>query len=157
MYTIVERITLGGVKRTRLEKAIRLATQSHAKIRQKDKAGKPYILHPLRIMVRMRTEAEMMAAVLHDVVEDTGWTLDALRKEGFPEEVVEAVDCLTQRKGEAYKDFIERLKPNLIARRVKLADLEDNMDVKRITRLSDRDTQRINKYLRFWKVLSEID
>lgn len=142
---------------TRLEKAILLATQAHAKIRQKDKAGKPYILHPLRIMVRMRTEAEMMAAVLHDVVEDTGWTLDALRKEGFPEEVVEAVDCLTQRKGEAYKDFIERLKPNLIARRVKLADLEDNMDVKRITRLSDRDTQRINKYLRFWKVLSEID
>ncbi len=77
--------------------------------------------------------------------------------EGFPEEVVEAVDCLTQREGEAYEDFIERLKPNLISRRVKLADLEDNMDVKRITQLSDEDTQRINKYLRFWKVLSEIN
>lgn len=71
--------------------------------------------------------------------------------------MVEAVDCLTQREGEAYEDFIERLKPNLISRRVKLADLEDNMDVKRITQLSDEDTQRINKYLRFWKVLSEIN
>ena len=142
---------------THLERAILLATQAHAEKGQKDKAGKPYILHPLRMMLRMRTEAEMTAAVLHDVVEDTGWTLDALRGEGFPEEVIEAVDCLTQREGEAYEDFIERLKPNIIARRVKLADLEDNMDVKRITQLSERDAQRINKYLRFWRVLSEIN
>ena len=79
---------------THLERAILLATQAHAEKGQKDKAGKPYILHPLRMMLRMRTEAEMTAAVLHDVVEDTGWTLDALRGEGFPEEVIEAVDSV---------------------------------------------------------------
>ena len=84
---------------SKLEEAILLAVKAHHKGRP-DKAGKPYILHPLRMMLKMKTEAEMMAAVLHDVVEDTRWTLEQLRAKGFPEEVLEAVECLTKREGE---------------------------------------------------------
>lgn len=140
---------------TQLEKAIFIATQAHAAKGQKDKAGAPYILHPLRMMLRMTTPAEMMAAVLHDVVEDTDWTLDALRREGFPTEVIAALDCLTKRAGEPYEEFIARIAPNDIARRVKLADLEDNMDVKRMTQVTERDILRLNKYLRHWHALRQ--
>ena len=136
-----------------LEKAILIAVQAHTAAGQEDKAGAPYILHPLRVMLRMTTEAEMMAAVLHDVVEDTGWTLDGLRREGFPEEVVEAVDCLTRKEGETYDAFISRAGRNDLARRVKLADLEDNMDVKRMRALTEGDAHRLNRYLASWNVL----
>ena len=136
-----------------LERAILIAVQAHAASGQEDKAGAPYILHPLRVMLRMATEAEMMAAVLHDVVEDTGWTLEGLRREGFAEEVVEAVDCLTKRGDETYDAFIGRLSRNEIARRVKLADLEDNLDVKRMRALSEEDIYRLNRYLSHWNVL----
>ena len=118
--------------------------KAHAEKEQKDKAGAPYILHPLRMMLRMEMGSEMIAAVLHDVVEDTGWTFAGLRQEGFPEEVIEAVDCLTQRVEEPYESFINRIKTNPIAIRVKIADLEDNIDVKRIQNLTERDMQQLN-------------
>src|SRR5690349_12469488 len=89
-----------------LEEAIRIAVEAHRG--QKDRAGAPYILHPLRMMLRVQTDAERMAAVLHDVVEDTDWTLDALREHGFPDEVVTAVDHLTRREGESYEEFVTR-------------------------------------------------
>src|SRR5207244_4075102 len=85
-----------------LGKAIAIAAQAHQA--QRDKAGAPYILHPLRMMLRMRSEIEMMAAVLHDVVEDTAWTLDKLRQAGFSEEVMQAVACLMHRVHETYDD-----------------------------------------------------
>src|SRR5712692_11909121 len=81
-----------------LGKAIVLAIRAHARKNQRDKSGALYILHPLRVMLKMKTEAEMMAAVLHDVVEDTQCTLADLRKGGIPEKVVQAVDCLTKRE-----------------------------------------------------------
>src|SRR5262249_4397457 len=95
---------------------------------------------------KMKTEPEMMAAVLHDVVEDTPTTLDDLRREGFPQAVVEAVDCLTRREDESYDEFIARIKPNALARRVKIADLEDNMDLSRIPHPTDKDLARIERY-----------
>ncbi len=136
----------------KLERAIQIAVEAHKG--QLDKSGKPYVLHPLRVMLRMSTPEQMMAAVLHDVVEDTPWTLDQLREEGFPEEVVEAVDCLSRRNGESYDQFVERLLPHPLARKVKLADLEDNMDLRRLSgALSANDVERFNKYLKYWHVV----
>ena len=129
---------------SQLENAIQIALKAHSG--QKDKAGAPYILHPLRLMMKMKTEPEQITAVLHDVVEDSGVSLDDLREAGMPDEVVEAVDRLSRRDGEAYEDFILRLKPNALARRVKLADLEDNMDLARLSRVTQKDRDRLAKY-----------
>lgn len=130
-----------------LERAIEIAVSAHAG--QIDKAGTPYILHPLRIMLRMDGEIGMMAAVLHDVVEDgPGWTFDRLRQEGIPGEVVEAVEHVTKRPVEVddYQRFILRCALNPVARLVKLADLEDNMDLTRIRNPTSSDFARIEKY-----------
>ena len=127
-----------------LDKAIQCAVKAHAG--QKDKAGAPYILHPLRIMMKMDSQAGMIAAMLHDVVEDSSVTLADLRAEGFSEEVIAAVDHLTRREGEAYEIFINRLRHNPLAVKVKLADLEDNMDIRRIEYVTEHDIDRLQKY-----------
>lgn len=116
-----------------LEKAIHIAVDAHKGA--VDKGGRPYILHPLSVMQRLTTDTERIVAVLHDVVEDTDWTLDRLRQEGFDEEVITALDGVTRRSGETYEDFIKRAASNPISRRVKIADLEDNLDPTR--RLDD--------------------
>jgi (p)ppGpp synthase/HD superfamily hydrolase len=134
-----------------LEDAILLAVQAHRG--QRDKVGQPYVLHPLRMMSRLQSVEERMAAVLHDVVEDTPHTLDELRALGYPEAVLAAVDCLTRRATESYEEFIARAKVNPIARRVKLADIEDNMDIRRLEEVSEKDRQRLNRYRRAWAVL----
>ncbi len=139
-----------------LERAIALAATVHAS--QRDKAGAPYILHPLRVMLKMTTAEEQMAAVLHDVVEDCGVTPTMLAYEGFPPTVVEAIEALTKMTvdgvEEPYTAFIERAAANPIARRVKLTDLEDNMDLKRIAQPTDKDLARLEKY-RAAKVIIE--
>lgn len=136
-----------------LEDAIALAVQAHRG--QRDKAGQTYILHPLRVMMRLETDAERMVAVLHDVVEDSAWTLEQLRALGYPEEVLGALDHLTKREGESYEAFIERVRPHALARRVKLADLEDNMDVRRLTAVTPRDAERLARYRAAWARLKE--
>ena len=128
------------------EQAIQLAVQAHHG--QRDKAGEPYILHPLRVMQRMETDWERIVAILHDVVEDTPVTLADLRRAGFPQTVLTAVDCLTMREGENYDAFIQRAKANPIARRVKMADLEDNLDLNRLPRVTAADQKRLEKYQR---------
>lgn len=138
---------------TRLEKAVQIASKAHEG--QKDKAGKPYILHPLRVMLAMEDETEMTVAVLHDVVEDTPWTIEQLRDEDFPENVIQAIDCLTQRDGESYDAFIERVRNHPVAAKVKIADLEDNMDADRLDDLCDEDLSRIEKYKKARARLSE--
>jgi (p)ppGpp synthase/HD superfamily hydrolase len=135
-----------------IEEAIRIAVEAHRG--QHDRAGAPYILHPLRMMFRVQTDAERMAAVLHDVVEDSAWTLDDLRARGIPHEVVEAVDHLTRRPGESYEAFVERAAAHPVARRVKIADLEDNLDVRRIGNVGESDAERLNRYLRAWRRLT---
>jgi (p)ppGpp synthase/HD superfamily hydrolase len=136
-----------------LEDAIALAVEAHRG--QRDKAGQTYILHPLRVMMRLETENERMAAILHDVVEDTPYTLERLRELGYPEEVLGALDCLTKREGESYEAFIERVRPHPLARRVKLADLEDNMDVRRLLAVGPRETERLARYRAAWARLKE--
>jgi (p)ppGpp synthase/HD superfamily hydrolase len=135
-----------------LESAITLAVTKHQG--QKDKAGKPYILHPLRLMLQMDSEAEMMAAVLHDVVEDCRVELDELAQEGIPPKVVEAVACLTRKEGEAYDQFIARAAQNPIAFKVKRADLLDNMNLTRLDQLSSKDLERVEKYHQALKQLN---
>ena len=125
--------------------AIVIATIAHRA--QFDKAGKPYILHPLRVMLRLDNETDMIVGVLHDTIEDTDVTPVYLQLQGFPPEIIEALDHLTHRTGEDYDAFIERVKSNAIARRVKLADLADNADVSRLVEpLSEADLARTAKY-----------
>ena len=138
-----------------LDDAVSIAAQAHRG--QKDKFGAPYLLHPLRMMLRMKSEAEMIAAVLHDVVEDSDWTLGQLRDRGFSEDVLQAVDCLTRRNGESYEDLIQRAQLNPIARQVKIADLEDNMNIQRIGEVTAKDLERVARYHRAWRVLMETD
>lgn len=129
-----------------LESAIVLAAGAHRG--QKDRAGAPYILHPLRVMLSLREPLEMIAGVLHDVVEDGGITLDQLRNAGYPVEVVDALDALTRRSGESYGDYLMRVKANPLALRVKLADLRDNLDESRIPEPSEADRLLWEKYRR---------
>jgi (p)ppGpp synthase/HD superfamily hydrolase len=136
-----------------LQDAIRLALDAHRG--QKDRYGAAYVLHPLRMMNRLTAEPDRIAAVLHDVVEDTATTVDDLRRLGFGEEIITAVDCLTKRRGEHYDTYIERCKVNPIARRVKLADLEDNLDLRRLDEVRPQDLERLNRYLKAWRYLNE--
>ena len=96
----------------------------------------------------METETEMIVAVLHDVVEDGGITIDDLRKAGYSEEIVNAIECLTRRDGEEYDQFIDRVKGNPLARKVKVADLNDNSNLKRIAEPKENDYKRLEKYRR---------
>jgi (p)ppGpp synthase/HD superfamily hydrolase len=133
------------------EDALAIALEAHRG--QLDKAGQPYIMHPLRVMMRMSTPTERIVAILHDVVEDSPTTFDDLRAAGFGEEIVRPVDHLTRREGEAYEELIERAAQHPLAHRVKLADLEDNMTITRLQRLDERAVERLGRYLRAYRRL----
>jgi (p)ppGpp synthase/HD superfamily hydrolase len=138
-----------------LERAIAIAAEAHAG--QVDKAGVPYVLHPLRMMLRVSSTDERIVAVLHDVVEDCpGWTFDRLRGEGFSDHIIQALQSVTKRDGEEYEAFVRRAATNPIGRRVKLADLYDNSDFSRIAMPSDRDFRRIEKYRRAIDLISRL-
>ena len=135
-----------------LQRAIEIATQAHKG--QFDKAGNDYIGHPLRVMEMGKTEEEKIVGVLHDVVEDTSWTFEALAAEGFSKEIIEALRCLTKAsENENYDAFIDRVKKNPLATAVKINDLTDNMDIRRLPYLSDKDVKRLKKYLKAYKRL----
>ena len=110
-----------------LEDAVALAAQAHRGQIYPSLDGEPFILHPLRVMLRVESDDERIVAVLHDVIEDTSWTLDDLRRAGYSERVVGALDRLTRRGGEMYVAYIERVKGDPLAWRVKLADLAENL------------------------------
>lgn len=138
-----------------LEKAIALAAQAHAG--QVDKAGEPYILHPLRVMLRLTSPEARMAAVLHDALEDTDITPERLRQEGFSRDVIEAVLAVTKREGETYEDFVRRAAQHPIGRQVKGADLEDNCDLSRLKNPNPKDLARMDKYKKALETLSSLD
>ncbi len=131
-----------------LEDAIAFAALKHAG--QRDKAGKPYILHPLRVMLSMTTDEERRVAVLHDVMEDCKVTRQELEARGYPEREIAAIEALTKTADEHdnYEKFIERVPTNPLATRVKLADLDDNMDLSRLECITDDDEKRARKYQR---------
>jgi (p)ppGpp synthase/HD superfamily hydrolase len=144
-------------ERATLSDAIMLATLLHQG--QKDKAGQEYILHPLRVMILLGAKAsveERMAALLHDTLEDCGMTRELLAQKSYPGEVLDALERLTKSsEDEEYGAFIARCAPDAIARRVKIADLRDNMDLSRIPSPTARDHERIAKYERALKYLQE--
>lgn len=138
-----------------IETAIKLAADAHAG--QVDKAGQPYILHPLRVMLAMKTDDERIVAVLHDVVEDSPISCDELQQRyGFSPLIVQAVAALTRGRGEYYFDFIRRLAPNPIARAVKIADIRDNLDPNRKVTGDAQAGIRQEKYQRALDMLLQI-
>jgi (p)ppGpp synthase/HD superfamily hydrolase len=146
-----------GVKQrhplTVLERALALAVAAHAGHR--NALGGPSVLHPLRVMFRVSGEAERTVALLHDTVENAAdmVTIESLRRDGFPEEIVDAVDRLTRREDETYDQFVERIMPSELATRVKLADLVDNMDLRGFPELSDEAIAGCRDRLRAWRTL----
>ncbi len=127
-----------------LERAIEIAAKAH--LGQTDKGGEPYILHPIRVMLRMATLEERIVAVLHDVVEDSEWTLEALAKEGFALSVLTALEALTKLPGEDRITAAHRAAANPLARAVKLADNAENSDLSRIPNPSAKDLERLEQY-----------
>jgi len=131
-----------------LQRALEIAVTAHKG--QVQKSGSPYVLHPLRLMFSVTGEAAQICAVLHDVVEDTHWELAELKAEGFSQDVIEALDCLTHQAGVPYETYIEKISSNSLASKVKLADLKDNMNVRRLPRLNANALARVEKYHKAW-------
>lgn len=144
---------MSDLNRSLLDLAIVIATSAHAG--QTDKAGKPYILHPLRVMLAVNTPEEQITAVLHDVVEDTSLGLSDLIKYGFSEEVIQAVDALTKKENESRVEAAYRAASNPIARVVKTADVKDNMKLERIATPTAKDYARMDEYKKVLEILNQ--
>ena len=136
-----------------IEKSLNIALRAYAG--KTDKAGREYIHHPLRVMAKMKTDLEMSVALLHDVIEDSDITAEQLLAEGIPAEVVEAVLCLSKNENEDYQDFVGREKKNELAAKIKIADIEDNIDILRLPSLDDYDLTRVQKYHSAWQFLND--
>jgi (p)ppGpp synthase/HD superfamily hydrolase len=128
---------------SKLAEAIQLATKLHAG--QVDKAGKDYITHPLRVMSSVEGETEKIVAVLHDTLEDTSITFEELENL-FGSAVANTVKTLSKLENEDYFDFIDRVKQNPVAVKVKIADIKDNLDLSRLKTITERDLVRFEKY-----------
>lgn len=136
-----------------IKKADAIAERFHAG--QKDKAGADYISHPRRVATRCKTNAAKIVVLLHDTLEDTEVTLSYLEEQGFSKEITDGVLSVTRQEGETYDDFITRASKNVIGKEVKIADLQDNMDITRLSHpLKERDFERLNKYLLAYKRLT---
>ena len=134
-----------------LEQAIALAAQQHEG--QIDKAGQPYILHPLRLMMQMPDYNTKIIAVLHDILEDTPTTAEDLTQLGFSTSIIEAIQALTKFKGESRIEAVHRTVKNPLARIVKLADVTDNMNLSRIAHLTAQDFARLKQYEQVKEIL----
>jgi (p)ppGpp synthase/HD superfamily hydrolase len=139
-----------------LDRAISITSQAFEG--KFDKGGQPYILHCLHVMNQM-DENDMdlrCVAVLHDLLEDTEWTELDLLMEGFNGKVVKAIVALTKAKGQSYDDYIQQVKDNEMARKVKIADLKHNSDITRMKGVTDKDMERIGKYFKAYKYLTDV-
>ena len=134
-----------------LEKAIAIAAVAHAE--QTGKGGEPFILHPLRMMLRCGTDVERVTAVLHDVVEHTEWTLEQLRGKGFPAEVIDTVDALTRRPEEPYDDYVRRAAAQPLGRLIKILDLEDNIQRTRSVARTPDELTKVDRYIQALEML----
>jgi|TARA_B110000114_G_scaffold7519_1_gene7591 (p)ppGpp synthase/HD superfamily hydrolase len=138
-----------------LERAIEIAQEAHKGV--KDKGGHDYIHHPIRVMHAMSNDQEKIVAILHDVVEDSDWTFERLKEEGFEDSVIESLRCVTKySEEEDYQEFIKRAATNKIATKVKMADIEDNLDLSRLGTLTEKDLTRIEKYKKALKYLKAL-
>lgn len=133
------------------KKALKLCFEAHKE--QIDKSGMPYVFHPFHLAEQMQDEESTIVALLHDVIEDTDYTLDDLRKVGFDDSVLAAINLMTHEDGVPYMDYVEQIKTNHIAKTVKLADLRHNSDMTRLDVVTPRDRERAEKYLAAIKLL----
>lgn len=133
------------------KKALKLCFEAHKN--QLDKSGMPYVFHPFHLAEQMTDENTTAVALLHDVIEDTDYTLDDLRKLGFTEDVVSAVGLMTHAEGVPYMEYVAEIKKNPIAKAVKLADLRHNSDTSRLDVVTERDIAREAKYAEAIKLL----
>lgn len=131
-------------KQPMLKLALSIATEAHKG--QFDKAGVDYIEHPIYVASQVDTEEEKAVALLHDVIEDSPFTAEELLQAGLPETVVTAVQVLTKKKEKDYQTYLENVKSNSLARVVKLADLKHNSDLSRLSSVTDKDLERLEKY-----------
>lgn len=132
--------------------ALRIAIKAHEG--QMDKSGRDYIMHPIRVAERCKDPRAKIVALLHDIIEDSDVTPEFLRNQGFPEEIIEGILSVTKQEGEDYNAFVRRVAQNPIGKVVKQADLEDNMDIRRLKEISYEDVERLRKYLRAWQFLN---
>ena len=128
------------------KKALAICFNAHKE--QTDKSGLPYVFHPFHLAEQMETEDTVVAALLHDVIEDTEYTFEDLRKEGFSEAVIEALILLTHKEGVEYMDYVKGIKKNPIAKAVKLADLAHNSDLSRLDKVDEKALERREKYIK---------
>ena len=134
------------------DKAFEIASKAHKG--QKDRGGSPYILHPINVANRCKSDRAKVVALLHDVVEDSNVTLKDLDDAGFPKDMVIAVSFLTKKSDETYESYITSISNNELATEVKIADLQENMDITRLKKLTDKDFQRLQKYHEAYKYLT---
>ena len=137
-----------------LNRAIEIAVSAHEGQLDTNN-GRPYIEHPFRVMSAGQTLQEKIVGMLHDVVEDTPWTLEQLTEEGFSKDVIDGIDAMTRRDNESYDDYLLRVQDNPLATRVKLNDLTDNMDIRRWNEIPYHELARLQKYLKAYKQLTE--
>ncbi|MBQ3919573.1 MAG: HD domain-containing protein [Oscillospiraceae bacterium] len=135
------------------KKALLIAYNAH--MGQYDRSGLPYIFHPYHLAEMMEDEYSVCAALLHDTVEDTDMTIEDIRNEGFPEEIVHALELLTHKDGVDYFDYVRAIRSDPLAVRVKLADLSHNSDLTRLDNVSERDRERVKKYEQARRILLE--
>ena len=136
------------------DQALRISIKAHEG--QKDKSGREYVMHPIRVAERCRNPKAKIVALLHDTIEDTDVTTEYLLKQGFPEEIINGVLSVTKQAGENYEDFVRRAARNTLGKEVKQADLEDNMDIRRLKEITDDDIARLRKYLKAWQYLASL-
>lgn len=134
--------------------ALKIAIKAHEG--QQDKSGREYVAHPIRVAERCKDPRAKIVALLHDTIEDTFVTADYLRDKGFPEEIINGVLSVTKQEGETYEAFVCRAAENPLGKEVKIADLEDNMDIRRLKEITDNDVARLRKYLRAWQYLNKL-
>ena len=137
------------------KKAANVALRAHEG--QMDRAGWPYVLHPVHVAEQMTSEDSCVVALLHDVLEDSDITIEELRAEGFTEKQLEAVQLMTRTEDMPYMEYVKRLSVNDIAREVKLGDLMHNMDRSRLSELTEKDEKRYQKYEDARKFLMDIE
>lgn len=135
------------------KKALKFSFEAHKN--QVDKSGMPYVYHPFHLAEQMKTEETVIVALLHDVVEDTDYTLDDIRAMGFPDSVIEALALMTHDKSVPYMDYVAKIKSNPVAKAVKLADLKHNSDLSRLDVVDEKARERVEKYKTAITILEE--
>lgn len=138
---------------TATKMALKLCFEAHKE--QIDKSGLPYVFHPFHLAEQMKDEQTTIVALLHDVVEDTDYTLEDLKKMGFDKEVIDAIELMTHEVGVPYMEYVARIKPNPIAKAVKLADLAHNSDLSRLDNVDEKALARNEKYAEAIQLLTD--